>query len=163
MMSSIELLLALIDQAYDHESWHGPNLRGSIRRVDADIAARRPAEGRHCIWDIVMHAAYWKYTIRRRLLGEKRGSFPRKGSNWFDAPAPLTQAAWEEAVALLDQTHRTMRDAVAALPPAELNVVPAGSKTSNFALISGIAAHDIYHAGQIQLVKRLVGGADSSD
>jgi hypothetical protein len=162
-MSSIELLLALIDQAYDHKSWHGPNLRGSIRRVDADVAGRRPAEGRHCVWDIVMHAAYWKYTIRRRLLGEKRGSFPRKGSNWFDAPARLTQADWEEAVALLEQTHRTMRDAVAALPPADLDRIPAGSKTSNFALISGIAAHDVYHAGQIQLVKRLVGGADSSD
>jgi hypothetical protein len=162
-MSLIELLLALIDQAYDHKSWHGPNLRGSIRRVEADVAGRRPAAGRHCIWEVVMHAAYWKYTIRRRLLGEKRGSFPRKGSNWFDAPDPLTPADWEEAVALLGQTHRSMRDAVAALSPADLDVIPPGSKTSNFALISGIAAHDVYHAGQIQLLKRLVGGADSSE
>ncbi|HKI35208.1 MAG TPA: DinB family protein [Gemmataceae bacterium] len=157
MTSPIDLLLALIDQGFDHKSWHGPNLRGSVRGVEAAVAARRPAEGRHCIWEIVVHAAYWKYTVRRRLLGEKRGSFPRKGSNWFPAPVPLTAEAWAEAVALLEQTHRTMREAVAALAPADLEFTPPESKTSNFGLISGIAAHDVYHAGQIQLLKRLAG------
>jgi hypothetical protein len=158
LASPVDLLLALIDQAYDVKSWHGPNLRGSIRGVRADVAARRPADGRHCIWDIVVHAAYWKYTVRRRLLGEKRGSFPREGSNCFAAPVPLTESAWQEAVAQLEQTHRTMRQAIAALTPADLDFTPAGSQTSNFALVSGIAAHDVYHAGQIQLVKRLVKG-----
>jgi hypothetical protein len=157
--SPVDLLLRLIDQAYDHKSWHGPNLRGSIRRVEAALAARRPAKNRHCIWEIVMHAAYWKYTVRRRLLGEKRGSFPCKGSNWFAVPVPLSEHGWQEAVALLDATHRTMREAVAALRPADLDFAPPGSKTSNFAVVSGIAAHDVYHAGQIQLVKRLVGAA----
>lgn len=105
-----------------------------------------------------MHAAYWKYAVRRRLLGEKRGSFPRKGSNWFAAPVPLTEPAWQEAVALLEQEHRSLRQAIAALTPAGLDFTPPGSKRSNFALVSGIAAHDVYHAGQIQLVKRLVKG-----
>ena len=156
--SPIDLLLALIDQAYDHKAWHGPNLRGSIRGLDAATAGWRPSEGRHCIWEIVLHAAYWKYTVRRRLLGEKRGSFPRKGSNWFSAPAPLSEAAWAEAVDLLEETHKTMREAVVWLRPADLDFRPAKSRTSNFALISGIAAHDIYHAGQIQLLKRLALG-----
>jgi DinB superfamily len=152
--SPIDLLLALIDQAFDRKSWHGPNLRGSIRGVDAELAARRLAPGRHCIWEIVLHAAYWKYVVRRRLLGEKRGSFPRKGSNWFAAPGPLSEAAWEEAVHLLEEMHRTMRRAIADLAPTDLAIVPAGGTTSHFALVSGIAAHDVYHAGQIQLIKR---------
>jgi hypothetical protein len=159
--SAIDLLLRLIDQAYDHKAWHGPNLRGSVRGLSAAVAGWRPAEGRHCVWEVVVHAAYWKYTVRRRLLGEKRGSFPRAGSNWFAAPVPLSEADWREAVALLEQTHRSMRQAVAALTPADVDFTPAGSKTSNFALVSGIAAHDVYHAGQIQLLKRLAGaGAD---
>jgi hypothetical protein len=151
----IDLLLALIDQAYDHSAWHGPNLRGSIRGLGAAVAGWRPAAGRRCIWEIVMHVAYWKYAVRRRLLGEKRGSFPRKGSNWFAAPKPLSEAAWMEAVALLHNTHQSMRQAVAGLRPADLHARPAGSKRTHFDLISGIAAHDVYHAGQIQLLKRL--------
>jgi DinB superfamily len=159
-LSPVGLLLRLLDQAYERRSWHGPNLRGSLRGVGAAVAARRPAEGRHNIWEVVLHAAYWKYVVRRRLLGEKRGSFPLKGSNWFPRPVTLSEAAWQEDVALLERMHWAMREAVAALAPRDLGVTPAGSKVSNFDMIAGVAAHDIYHAGQIQLLKRLAGGGE---
>jgi hypothetical protein len=155
----VALLLRLLDQAYDRKAWHGPNLRGSIRGLDLAVASWRPGPARHCIWEVVVHAAYWKYIARRRLLGEKKGSFPLKGSNWFPRPVVLTTEAWEEDVALLEQTHRTLRAAVAGLSPAELGVTPAGSKVSNLDLLSGVACHDVYHAGQIQVLKRLAAQA----
>jgi hypothetical protein len=158
--SAIDLLLGQLDQGFDHRSWHGPNLRGSIRGVKATRAAWRPAEGRHCIWEIVVHAAYWKYIARRRLLGEKRGSFPLAGSDWFARPVTLSEKAWAEDIALLEQMHATLRQAVAGLDPADLEVTPAKSKVSNLDLIRGVAAHDLYHAGQIQLLKRLAEQAE---
>ena len=88
MDSRVAMLLDLLDEGYQRKSWHGPNLRGSIRRVTAGQAAWRPAAGRKCIAEIVVHAAYWKYTVRRRILNEKRGSFPLKGSNWFALAKP---------------------------------------------------------------------------
>lgn len=151
----LELVLLLLGAGYDKTSWHGPNLRGAIRRMTAEQAAWRPAPERHNAWEIVVHAAYWKYVARRRLLGEKRGSFPLRGSNWFARPVELTEEAWRADVALLDEVHRSLREAVAALPPKKLHITPAGSKVSNFALLSGIASHDVYHAGQIQFLKRL--------
>jgi hypothetical protein len=153
--AEIDLLLRLIDQGYDHKSWHGPNLRGSVRGLDAAAAAWRPAAGRHNVWEVVVHAAYWKYIVRRRLLGEKRGSFPLKGSNWFPRLLELTEGAWQADLALLERTQRALRDAVAALTPADLHTTPPGSKVSNLDQIAGVAAHDVYHAGQIQLLKRL--------
>jgi hypothetical protein len=150
-----ELLLAIIDQAYNRKSWHGTNLRGSIRGVSAKQAAWRPAPERHNIWELVQHAAYWKYVVRRRLTGEVRGSFPIKGSNWFRPPEEYGEKTWKADVALLDQTHRSMREAIAGLSIEDLQYTPTGSTVSNFSLISGIAAHDLYHAGQIQLLKRL--------
>jgi uncharacterized damage-inducible protein DinB len=157
--NEIDILVELLDRGFNRRSWHGPNLRGSIRRVDAATAAWRPGAGRRNIWEIVVHAAYWKYAVRRRLLGEKRGSFPLEGSNWFARPVENTEAAWKADVALLDQSHRGLRDAIAQLRPRDLSAKPAGSKVSNLELIGGIAAHDVYHAGQIQLLKRLA--ADS--
>jgi len=151
----IDLLLRVIDQAYDRKSWHGPNLHGSIRGVEAATAAWRPGEGRHNIWEIVVHAAYWKYAVRRRLLGEKRGSFSLKGSNWFVRPTQTTEKAWRADVALLDETHRSMRAAVASLNPADLRRTARGARYRNLFQITGIAAHDVYHAGQIQILKRL--------
>jgi hypothetical protein len=153
--AEIQNLLAQIDWAYNRQSWHGTNLRGSIRGVPAAQAARRPAPGRHNIHEVVVHAAYWKYAVWRRLTGSTRGSFPLKGSNWFERPDTPDERVWREDVALLDRMHAQLRAAVTQLSPRDLPKTPKGSKVNNFAMLSGIAAHDLYHAGQIQLLKRL--------
>jgi uncharacterized damage-inducible protein DinB len=151
----LRLLFAIIDQAYDHPSWHGTNLRGSIRRVSPTEAAWRPSPPRHNIWELVVHAAYWKYAAWRRLTGQSRGSFPLKGSNWFPRPEQATDRAWRSDKALLDEMHASLRAAVVQLSPRDLQSTPGGSKVSNAALLAGVAAHDLYHAGQIQLLKKL--------
>jgi uncharacterized damage-inducible protein DinB len=155
MDARIKQLLVILDQAYDRPSWHGTNLRGSIRRVSAELAARRPGPRRHNIWELVVHAAYWKYAVARRFTGGARGSFPLKGSNWFVRPVEATERAWRGDIELLDQMHLSLRAQVSRLSPRDLRLTPKGMKVSNFAVISGVAAHDLYHAGQIQLLKRL--------
>ena|ERR1700730_2462296 len=152
----IEHLLGLLDEAYKRAAWHGPNLCGSIRGLTARDAAWRPKPGRHNIWEIVTHAAYWKYAVRRRLLGEKRGSFSLQGSNWFQRPVDRGEKAWRADVAMLETEHRRLRGAVSALHPEDLDRPSRGSKTLVRRLIAGIALHDVYHAGQIQLIKRLL-------
>ena len=160
MSPEITQLLAILDQAYNKTSWHGTNLRGSLRRVTPAHAAWRPAEHRHNIWEIAVHAAYWKYAVARRFRRDARGSFPLKGSNWFrrpsndDAGRPLAKA-WKSDLRLLDEMHDSLRAAVTRLSARDLAVTPPGKKVSNFAVLSGAAAHDLYHAGQIQLLKRL--------
>jgi hypothetical protein len=140
-------ITALLAEAFDKKSWHGTNLRGSLRNVTAKEAVVRPARERHNIWELTLHCAYWKYTIRRRLTGEKRGSFTRAGSNWIQI-ADVSDAAWRDDVALLTAEHRALLDAIDNASNQKL----AGMAS----LIRGIAAHDLYHAGQIQLIKRLV-------
>jgi len=152
----IKLLLQSLDEAYIRKAWHGPNLHGSIRGLTAEQAGWRPSPERHNIWEIVVHAAYWKYIVRRRLLGEKRGSFPLKGSNWFHRPERLAEEAWRHDIELLEQAHRGLLDAISKLKLSELMKFRRGSKVSNTTIISGIAMHDVYHTGQIQLLKRLM-------
>ncbi len=148
-------LLFLIEQSYNKKAWHGTNLRGSVRGLSAREAAWHPGTGRHSIWEIVVHCAYWKYVVRRRILGEKKGSFPLKGSNWFQRSTDLTEHAWRRDIKLLEACHTSLFDAVAQFEDRELPRIPKGSKVSNLAIIAGIASHDVYHAGQIQLLKRL--------
>src|SRR5262249_9896109 len=151
----IKLLLRNLDQAYDRKGWHGPNLRGSIRGLDAGQASWRPHPKRHSIADIVVHCAYWKYAVRRRLRGDKRGSFPLKGSNWFALGASSSESEWRGYVALLQEEHQNLREAIVELDDSQLKIKAAGSKIANSTLIYAIAAHDLYHTGQIQLLKRL--------
>jgi hypothetical protein len=151
----IALLLAQLDEGFNRKSWHGTNLRGSLRGITEGEALWRPRQGRHNIWEETLHAAYWKYAVRRRLSGEQRGTFALKGSNWFPCPGPGVPARWQEAVRILDTEHRRLRLAVASLRDRDLSRKAEGSRTSNRTLITGIIAHDLYHAGQIQLIKRL--------
>jgi hypothetical protein len=150
-----EFLLKMLGEAYEKPAWHRSNLRGSIRGLTAREAASRPSKKRHNIWEIVVHAAYWKYAVRRRLLGGKRGEFPDKGSNWFARPSRPDENAWLKDVALLARTHKELRATVASLDEAALGRRSAGSRQTPRFMIAGIAFHDAYHAGQIQLLKRL--------
>jgi len=149
-----DTLLALLDEAFDHQSWHGPTLRGALRGVGRDLADWRPGRGRHSIRELTVHAAYWKYAVRRRLTGAKWGSFPLEGSNWF-ATAGDRDRTWPDDVRLLVDEHRQLRDALEAFPAARLQKPIDGKRQRAAFVIRGIAAHDLYHAGQIQLIKRL--------
>ena len=160
----VRAALALIDEAFEKKAWHGPNLRGTIRGLTAAEAAWRPAPGRHSVWELVVHAAYWKYAVRRRLSGEKRGSFAREGSNWFPrgdagdtrgSDEGARERAWQADVRLLVDEHRKLRAQVAQLSDRDLDRPSPGVKTTPRVLVRGIAAHDLYHAGQISLIKRL--------
>lgn len=145
-MNVVDVLLANLDTSYVRNGWHGPTLRGTLRGLNADEIAWRPAPRRHNIAELAMHCAYWKYAVRRKLTGDKRGSFPVKGSNWFS----LGTADFGAIVPMLDEQHRQLRAAVEGLSLRDIDEKRAR-------LINGVAAHDAYHAGQIQLIKRMYG------
>jgi hypothetical protein len=151
----LALLLQLVDEGYEKSAWHGPNLRGALRGVGAQEAAWRPGADRHNIWELTLHAAYWKYASWRRLTGQKRGSFPVQGSNFFPRPESPTEKSWRADLAILDEQHRRLRAAIEKVPPASLSRRVPGTRHRTAKMIYGIANHDVYHAGQIQLLKRL--------
>lgn len=149
-MKDSQLLLAVLEEGYWKKAWHGPNLKQSLKGVTAKEAAWRPATRRHNIWEETLHAAYWKYDVRRILEGGKRGSFVLKGSNFFPRPerALLTEAAWRADKEILETEHERLRDAVR-------KALKRGASPKIAWLIRGVAFHDIYHAGQIRLLRRL--------
>ena len=161
-MTTTELLLASLDEAYDKRSWHGTNLRGSLRGVTVEQAAFRVQPGSHNIWELVVHAAYWKNDIRRRLtLGEATASgrrvegFALEGRDFWDRPVDCTEAEWKADLALLQHEHKQLRAAVEAFPASRWTRKAPGKPFNFEGLVRGVAAHDLYHAGQIQLLKRL--------
>lgn len=142
-----DALLRALDEAFHRRSWHGPNLRSALRGLSPAQAAKRPAGASHSIWELALHAAYWKYVVRRRLTRAKRGSFSRAPSN-FPAIGPVTAKAWAADLTLLENEHRLLRETVASM-----RLTPA----QEF-LVRGAAFHDVYHAGQIRLLRRVGGG-----
>jgi uncharacterized damage-inducible protein DinB len=156
MNPQVEVLLRLLGQAFNQKAWHGTTLRGALRGVTAPAALWRPGSGRHNIWELTVHAAYWKYVVRRRVTGEAAGSFVRGPSNWPEVPRQPDLRAWKSDIRLLEAEHSRLLQTVTELGSADLErLSPKGAWT--FAEeIQGVAAHDLYHTGQIQLIKRLM-------
>lgn len=152
----MRLLLEVFDQAYTAPSWHGTPLKGTLRGLSAREARWRPVPKRHCIWDLVLHTAYWKCMVRRRLLRDPDIAFPRDGANWPPLPDRPNDAAWNRDRALLDEQHKLLHHAIAKLKAADLGRRSWRSRWKVKAEIYGIASHDLYHAGQIQILKRLM-------
>jgi hypothetical protein len=153
----IRLLLQVLDEAFAAKGWQGATLSGAVRGLTVQQALWRPGGDRlrHNIWELVLHAAFWKHAVRERVEGGERTAFPRSPRNFPSLPARPNAAAWKADVALLKRQHALLRRTVARLSPARLGA-PVGSSPWDVAeQIFGVAAHDLYHTGQIQLLKAL--------
>jgi DinB superfamily len=140
-----------IGEGYDRKAWHGPNLRSALRGVGPGEALWRPGPGRHSIWEIALHCAYWKHRVTVRVTGEST-KFGRRGADWPVLPAEPDEGAWRADLALLGSVHA----ALLAACDGGLTARPAGrAGRSPVDQLVGIAFHDVYHAGQIRLIRRM--------
>ena len=153
----LEPTLNLLQPANGKRLWYGgASAAGSLRGVGCEEAVWNPAPQRHSIWALALHLAYWKYAVRRILEDSSKGAFPRKPSNWPAVPTAADEAAWKQDRGLLREEHEKLLTSVRAFDPRQLDQIAPGSGSYRFTdLMLGAATHDLYHTGQIQLVKRL--------
>ena len=150
-------ILNLLDPPAGKRLWYGgATVAGSLRGVTPEQAAWKPARKRHSIWELTLHLAYWKYAVRRNLEGSAQGAFPRSPANWPAVPKPADAPHWKADRAVLRSEHSRLVEAVRAFDPRRLDEAAPGSAKYRFAdLLFGIVSHDLYHVGQIQVLKRL--------
>jgi uncharacterized damage-inducible protein DinB len=151
------LLLENIQPRPGRGAWHGgPTSIGALRGVSASQAAWAPAPGRKSIWQLALHIAYWNYAVRRRLESDGGPRFPRSPANWPRVPERADARSWAEDVALLRVEHERLAATIATIPVSRYRTaLPGGKRWTIGELIVGIAQHDAYHTGQIQMLKRL--------
>jgi uncharacterized damage-inducible protein DinB len=141
-------------RAYAGKAWHGPSLKLLLRGVAAQQAAARPIPGAHTIWELVLHIAAWDRVAAERIRGGKRTSLP--ASENFPVVTDTSEAAWKKTLANLEEANRDLRDAIAKCPPAKLDRKLGGGDYSFYVTMHGSVQHDLYHAGQIAILKKMV-------
>lgn len=144
-------------RAFDGSAWHGPALLELLGDVDAGTAVAEPLANVHSIWELMLHIAVWDGVALRRLSGEK--SQPTGPKNFPPAPKP-TEAAWRKAVAATKSTHDILVKTVATLPDSRLRERVPGKRYDFYHMLHGIAQHELYHAGQIAILKKAHAATD---
>ncbi len=151
-------VIEIIDPPKGFKPWHGgPTLMGSLRGVDHDQASWKPAPDRHSIWELALHIAYWKYSVCRYMDENTGKGFERSPANWPEVENASADS-WKRDKDLIRLHHRALTEAIRNFPDHRLDEKIAADKDWTFSqLIAGIVAHDTYHIGQIQLMKRIYG------
>lgn len=148
------LIAEQLRRAFEGDAWHGPALLELLKDVDAVTAAAKPLPGVHSIWELVLHIVVWDGAACRRLAGEK---FQPTGTANFPIVAKSTEAAWLKAVADAKLNHDVLVKTVAALPESRLRERVPGKKYDFYHMLHGVAQHELYHAGQIAILKKAQG------
>ena len=150
-MQEVKAIADQLKRAYEGQAWHGPSIKEILADVTAEQAARRPVAGGHSIWEIVLHITAWEGAVRSRLEGDYLQE-PAEGD--WPAIDDGGEASWRETLARLESTHMKLRETVQRLDGARLFEPLAEGKPSAYFTIHGIIQHDLYHAGQIALLKK---------
>lgn len=141
-----------LKRAYQGEAWHGPSLRELLDGVTAEQAAARPIPTAHSIWELVNHIIAWEQIAKRRLEGEALAEIPDEMN--FPPVNDNSEAAWQATLQLLATSNQALRDAIKKIDDAKLEEIVSGASYSIYALLHGVIQHDLYHAGQIALLKK---------
>jgi len=141
-------------RAFDGSAWHGPALLELLADVDAATASAKPLANIHSIWELLLHVEVWDGAGLRRLDGEK---YQPTGLANFPMPPRPTEAGWRKAVAAAKRTHDALVKTVAALSNERLRDRVPGKRYDFYHMLHGIAQHELYHAGQIALLKKAQG------
>ncbi len=153
-MSEVSRILDQMDRAMAGEAWHGPHLQQLLDGISAEQASIHPVRGAHSIWEIVNHLAAWNRIVHSRLAGTPVDVTPE-----LDWP-PVWEASeveWRRSLDNLSESRAHFRAAVGKLRDEELSASPAGTEWSRYATLHGVVQHDLYHAGQIAVLKKALG------
>jgi uncharacterized damage-inducible protein DinB len=134
----------------------------AVEGVTARMAAARPVPGAHSIWEIALHVVGWRGEVRRRLQGATAGTPPE--GDWPPAPQHPTDEQWEAVLEALQRSHDDLVETVRTLDESRLDASvkdersrELGTGVSHYVTLHGIVHHDLYHAGQMVLLKKAAG------
>lgn len=146
MGSEVTYIADQIERSWRGEAWSGPALREILADVD-EASARKSLAGSHSIWELLLHVSHWEQVSMRRTLGEH---FEPADADNFPAPS----GSWQDALAKADAAHDALVSAVRALTPEALGQKAPGCPYSVRFMLHGVAQHNLYHAGQMAILKR---------
>ncbi len=153
-MSETARLADQIRRAFEGDAWHGDSVLEILADVDAKTAAAHPIKNAHSIWELVLHIAAWDGAVLRRAEGKAAELSDKQN---FPPVTDISEAAWRKAIEQLKTTHDQLVEAVAEFPHSRLQEQVPGKREKYhdfFYNFSGIVQHELYHAGQIALLKK---------
>ena len=152
-MSEVERIVDQLTRAFEGNAWHGASIRELLADVTAAEAGAKPVASAHGIWELVLHIAVWEDVVKRRIEGDRFAISLSSEEDWPPVRA-RSEADWRAAIGGLVAGHDALMRAVSSLPDSRLDEIVPGHDYTIYTMLHGAVQHDLYHGGQIGLLKR---------
>ena len=150
-MTEVNRIVGQLKAAYEGPAWHGPSVKEVLAGINAAKAASHPSNGAHSIWELTLHIATWESAALRRLNGDP-ANIPDE-EDWRQS-ADTGEAAWEDTLGALDSGHNNLIEKISSLTDADLEKTATGQSYNVYVLLHGVIHHNLYHAGQIAILRK---------
>ena len=152
-MTEIQRIEVQYRRSYEGEAWHGPSLSEILQDVTAEKAAAHPIAGLHSIWEILGHIVTWQDVFARRLAGEVINDVPEEQN--FPTVTDPSESAWQKMKASVERSCKAMQETISRLPEERLNEIVPGKSYTFYFMVHGTIQHNLYHAGQIAILRKV--------
>ncbi len=157
-MTEVDRIINQFQRAFEGEAWHGPALLPLLNGISAVQAAAHPVPSAHSIWELVLHITAWERACKRRLEGDRAQLSDDEN---FPPINEITEEAWQKTKQELVDNHFQLLKAIGSLDESRLNQPiiddPATVFSTVYVTLHGGVQHDLYHAGQIAILKKALG------
>ena len=157
-VSEAENIVDQLERAFEGDAWHGSSMSEILGDISREAAAAHPLPGAHSIWEIVVHTPVWQRTVRERLQGKPIAELPDH-EDWPPI-ADTSSDAWEESLRDLRAEYEALREEALRWRDRNLGDTCEGQRYTVYQMLHGVIQHDLYHAGQIAVLKKSTMGAD---
>ncbi|HEY8461324.1 MAG TPA: DinB family protein [Blastocatellia bacterium] len=151
-MTETHRINSQLKRAQEGQAWHGPSLRELLDGMTAEQAASKPIPNAHSVWELVNHIIAWEQIARKRLEGAEETSIPDEVN--FPPVTDASEEAWQTTLRSLEASNRGLRESIKKINDAKLEETTPGASYSIYVLLHGVIQHDLYHAGQIAILKK---------
>jgi len=146
-------IVRLLRSTFDGEAWHGTSLWNLVAGLTAQQAGTPPLVGEHSPWELVGHATAWMEVVYRRVTAEAIGE-PDVN---FPVPETIDSESWKASLAALRNAHEALCSSLLDLTEERLSSTDPASGFTVYEVLHGVVHHNLYHAGQIALLRRSLG------
>ena len=151
-MSESKRIVEQLRNAFEGEAWHGPALLELLADIDPATASSHPLPETHSIWELVLHIAAWDDAVNRRIVGRK--ALQLNDAENFPPVKDKSSAAWKSTLEHLKKTHEALIATAKGLSDERLREQVPGKNYNILFMLDGVVQHELYHAGQIAILKK---------
>ena len=159
-MAISQTLQQEVEKTFSGQPWYGSPIYNILAEVTFETAYEKPGGGAHNIAEIILHLLSWTEEVIDRL-NEKPASLPLSG-NW-PHPGTPDETKWKIWIEDLKLVNVNLIKTIQDFPEERWKEPIIDERdnepvTTYEELVYGFIQHQIYHAGQIALLIKILGG-----